>query len=93
MVESEEDLAEVIGHEFAHVAAKHVNEKFSQEILIRGTAAASIATGGQRYITQSIGLIAYRLGNQLSTYAFTRKKEMEADHSRLIYTARAGYYP
>ncbi len=94
IVESEEDLAVVIGHELAHVAAKHVNEKLSQEILIRGGAAAAYySTGGQGYITQKIVLKAYGLGSQLGTFAFTRKKEMEADHIGLIYMARAGYDP
>ena len=94
IVESEEDLAVVIGHELAHVAAKHVNEKLSQEMLIKGGGvAASIATGGQGVITRNIVLNAYGLGAQVGTFAFTRKKEMEADHIGLIYMARADYDP
>lgn len=94
IVESEEDLAVVIGHELAHVAAKHVNERLSQDILIKGgSIAAAVATGGQEVLIRNAVMDAYGLGSQLGTYAFTRKKEIEADYIGLIYMARAGYDP
>lgn len=58
-------------------------------LLKGGAAAATITTGGQGYITHNIVLNAYGLGKQVGPYAFTRKKEMEADHIGLIYMARA----
>jgi len=94
IAKSEEDLAVVIGHELAHVAAKHVNEKLSQEMLIQGAGqAAAMATSGQGYYTRKILLDVYGLGSQVGTFAFTRKKEMEADYIGLIYMARAVYDP
>ncbi len=94
VVESEDDLAIVIGHEIAHVAAKHVNERLSKQQLgqVTGIGLAVITTG-QAPLVQGAILDAYGLGSSMGGLGFNRKMEKEADEIGLIYAARAGYNP
>jgi predicted Zn-dependent protease len=94
IVENDDQLASVLAHEIAHVAAKHVNERLSQDMAIQG---GGIVVGGIMSTSGSIPanavLNAYGLSSTLTATAFDRGKEKEADHIGLIYMARAGYNP
>lgn len=89
---NDDELAVVMGHEIAHVAARHVNERASQQMgmqvggVLIGAVLGS-GTGGQ------IAQQAYGLGSGLAGLSFSRGMEQEADHIGLIYAARAGYDP
>ncbi len=96
IVENDDQLASVIGHEIGHVTAKHVHENLSQQLamqtggMIGGI--AMLGTGAGLLGTEAV-MSAYGLGAQGMGAAFDRKKEKEADHIGLMYMAHAGYDP
>ena len=97
VVQKDSDLAVILGHEIAHVAARHVNERLSKDKLIQGGGlAVLIATSGTStgYGTQNALSSIYGLGTQIGvTLPFNRAMEREADMIGLMYMARAGYNP
>lgn len=96
IIDNEDELASVIAHEIAHVTAKHVHERLSQEMLMNtgGLAAGVVvAASGAPPLTTSTVLNAYNLSSGIQALAFDRKKEKEADYIGLMYMARAGYDP
>ena len=94
VAKTKDDLAIVIGHEIAHVSAKHVNERLSKAIIGNSVGAGlSILTGGGATLTGGAIMTAYGFGSQLGGLGFNRRMETEADEIGLIYAARAGYDP
>ncbi|MBQ0115799.1 MAG: M48 family metallopeptidase, partial [Bacteroidales bacterium] len=95
LVQSDADLAVVIGHEVAHAVAKHSNERMSQQMLAQyGANALSIFTAGKSTATQAIAQQVYGLGaNYGIMQPFSRKHESEADYMGLILMSIAGYNP
>ncbi|HJQ85576.1 MAG TPA: M48 family metallopeptidase [Candidatus Binatia bacterium] len=86
-------LAVVLGHEIAHVLARHGAERISQGLVAQagGTVLGTIFGG-----SPSAGMIltAYGVGAQLGVLLpYSRTQESEADHIGLILMARAGYDP
>lgn len=96
IIENDDQLASVLAHEIAHVAARHTHERFSQAMLAQtGSYAlqgAMVGSGSSIYGTNAI-LQAYGLGAGIGVIAFDRGKEQEADQIGLMYMARAGYHP
>jgi len=90
---NEAGLAAVMGHEIAHVIARHGAQRLTQDMLIglgMTAAAISMADRSQR------GLILGALGLGVTlgvSLPFSRSMEAEADEIGLIYMARAGYDP
>lgn len=91
----EEGVAVVMGHEVAHVIARHGAERISQGIAtnLAGAALQSAVSEktveAQAAILQGYGLVA-TAGVLLP---FSRKHEYEADYIGLILMAKAGYNP
>lgn len=89
------EVASVMGHEVAHVIARHSGERLSQNMLISGgllAAQAGIAgqdAGERQAIMAALGIGA-TVGVQLP---FSRAHESEADRIGLILMAEAGYDP
>ncbi len=88
-------LAAVIGHEIAHVVAKHGNERMSQALLTQmGGTALSAALSSQPQATQQLLMTAFGAGAQVGVLLpFSRLQESEADRLGLIFMAMAGYDP
>ncbi|MGB5246346.1 MAG: M48 family metallopeptidase [Woeseia sp.] len=95
VTQNQHQLAAVLGHEVAHVTARHANERASRAVVtgVPIEIAAILLGGG--YSNQTRG--AYEA---LSTGAalgimnpFSRKQETEADIVGLHYMARAGFDP
>lgn len=90
---SEPGLAAVIGHEVAHVVARHSGERVSQQIL------AGAAVAGAGYLLHRDGedgalpTAALGAGALVATRAWSRAQELEADRLGAIFMARAGYDP
>ena len=96
IVHNDDQLASVLAHEIAHVAAKHVNERLSQGMAIQGgglIVGGIMSTTGAGSLTSNAVLEAYGLTTGITATGFDRKKEKEADHIGVIYMARAGYNP
>lgn len=96
IVHNDDQLASVLAHEIGHVAAKHVNERLSQQMAMQGgglLVGGLVAGSGAGSLTSNAVLEAYGLSSNLTAIGFDRKKEAEADHIGLMYMARAGYNP
>ncbi len=96
--ENEDQLASVIAHEIAHVAARHTHERYSQQMMLRPLGVATsvgvgTTIGGAGIYVPSVGSTAGGGVTALTQSAFDRKKELEADHIGLMYMAKAGYDP
>lgn len=96
IAQTDDEIASVIAHEIAHVTAKHVHEKLSQEMAVNTVGAVGMIGMG---VSGTPGLTvlaleqAYGLTTGVGALAFDRKKEKEADYIGLMYMARAGYDP
>lgn len=95
VTQNEAGLATVMGHEIAHVFAKHGSERMSQQLVVQlGGVALSTALKNQPEATQSIFTSAFTVGSQVGLLLpYSRKHENEADHLGLIFMAMAGYDP
>lgn len=95
VTENQHQLAAVLGHEVAHVTARHANERASRAAVAGvGIDIAAILLGGG-YSNQTRGAYeALSAGAALGIMnPFSRKQETEADIVGLHYMARAGFDP
>ncbi len=93
---TDDELAAVIAHEIAHVTAKHINQKLSQQMAVNTVGvvgAIGMGAAGTPWLTAAALERAYGLTAGVGVLAFDRKKEMEADFIGMMYMARAGYEP
>lgn len=92
---TDDELAVVLGHEIAHVAAHHGNERLSRELLISGaTTGLAFGLGSYDPKTRNALLAAVGMGTQVGiSLPYSRRNENEADAIGLIYAAQAGYDP
>ena len=95
VVKSDADLAVVMGHEVAHVAAGHGNERISQQVLAAGGALAlQMGTRDLDSSDRQLIMAAYGAGATIGVMLpYSRYHESEADEIGLIYAAKAGYDP
>ena len=93
VAEDSDGLAVVMGHEIAHVIARHGAERMSQGLATQlGANVLSAAVGGSP--GGNVLLAAYGLGAQVGVLLpYSRTQESEADHIGLILMAEAGYDP
>lgn len=101
---NEDELSAVLGHEIAHVLARHTDPDPADEtrkaIIEMGALMAGVAVAaatenpnlGQNAgrMTQSL---SRELGNAIARYPYSRERELEADHIGLFLMAKAGYEP
>jgi predicted Zn-dependent protease len=95
IVESDDELAAVVGHEIAHVLLRHANQRMSAEILRAiGAAATVVATDDMEDDDRALVLAAYGVGSQVGVMLpYSRHHESQADHLGLMIAARSGYDP
>ncbi|MBQ8423566.1 MAG: M48 family metallopeptidase [Coprobacter sp.] len=95
IVESEDELAVVVGHEVAHAVAKHSNERMSQELMTQyGATLLSSAVSNKSEKVQLLANTVYGLGAQYGVMLpYSRKHESEADYMGLVFMTMAGYNP
>ncbi|ABV38011.1 peptidase M48, Ste24p [Shewanella sediminis HAW-EB3] len=95
VAENEHQLATVIGHEVAHVLAKHSNEQVSRAQLSGiGMQIADAALGAGGISNKELYMAALGLGAQVGfILPYGRKQESEADIMGVELMARAGFDP
>lgn len=93
ITQNESGLAAVIGHEVAHVVARHSGERMSRGLVTAGAVAGAAAIiegrGGNGALAGGIigaGALVY-------SRKFSRSQELESDKLGALYMARAGYDP
>jgi predicted Zn-dependent protease len=88
-------LAAVMGHEVAHVIARHGAERLSQDLLVNVGLAGTLAALSNRdpKTVQSVGALLGAGASVGLLLPWGRSQESEADHLGLIYMAKAGYDP
>lgn len=85
---SEAELASVLGHEIAHVTARHPQKRQTQSVLASVLATGAAIATGSSAIAQlaNVGAGAWLQG-------YGRDNELEADRLGLKFAAKAGYRP
>ena len=93
LVDSDDQIAALLGHGYAHVRYNHAGERFSQTSLAKpGSTIAQVlrdseADGAEIKAVLGLGV------NGADHLPFSRKHELEADKFGLRYMNRAGYSP
>lgn len=93
--QDESGVAAVMGHEVAHVLARHGSERMSQQqALSIGSVALMAAVSGSSPVVKEGVMQAYGVGAQVGVLLpYSRSHELEADRIGMILMAKAGYDP
>lgn len=86
-ITSEAQLAGILAHEIAHVAAYHAIKRQQWSILSMLSAAAVATQTGGRGLGESL------MAQQMAMRGYTRSSEDQADRLGMRYAAQAGYDP
>lgn len=91
-LQSEAELAAVLGHEAVHAAARHTAKQITRsQIMQLGVATTAIATSDSDYGNLYAGGASLLAQVGLSKYG--RSAELESDHYGMQYMSKAGYDP
>ena len=86
---SDDEVAQVMGHEIAHALREHARERVGKSVATRG----AIELGSALLGLKGLGRAAADMGGELLSLKFGRDDESEADKIGLDLAARAGYNP
>lgn len=89
---SEAELAAVMGHEIVHAAARHGAQAMQRGLLLQGAVFAT-AVAAQRKQFGGLAVGAANVAAQLVNQRYGRNAELESDRYGMIYMSRAGYDP
>lgn len=89
---SEAELAAVMGHEIVHAAARHGAKSMERGILLQG-AMIAVGIGAQNTDYANLIVGGAQLGAQLTSSKYGRDAESESDFYGMQYMKKAGYDP
>jgi predicted Zn-dependent protease len=87
-LETEEQLAGVLGHEIGHVVARHGAERIAKMELTQGLTGAAVVASGDYSTAQA----AQMIGN-LVNMSYGRDQELQSDELGVRFMVEAGYDP
>jgi predicted Zn-dependent protease len=91
-INSEAELAAVLGHEIVHAAARHTAQQMSKGMLMQGlVVATSVATSDSDYGNLAVG--GAGIAAQMAMMKYGRSAELESDKYGMRYMSKAGYDP
>ena len=91
-LDSEAELAAVLGHEIVHAAARHSAQQMERGMLLQGLIlATAVATSDSDYGNLAVG--GANVASQLINQRYSREAELEADFYGMQYMSEAGYDP
>jgi predicted Zn-dependent protease len=91
-INSEAELAAVLGHEIVHAAARHSAKQMERGIWLQAAVVGTaIATGDSGYSDLAVG--GASVGAQLLSQTYGRGAELESDLYGMRYMSKAGYDP
>lgn len=93
-LESEDQLAGILGHEIGHVIARHSAERMAEQQLMEGLTGAAVMATYDPYnpASQRSAEVARYIGNLVSM-KFGRDQELESDDLGVRLMMEAGYDP
>ena len=89
---SEAELAAVMGHEIVHAAARHGAKSMERGVFLQG-AMIAVGIGAQNTNYSNLLVGASQLGAQLTRSKYGRDAESESDFYGMNYMKKAGYDP
>ena len=94
-LDSEAELAAVLGHEIVHADAAHGARAQSKGMLTQiGAVVSRVILGSVgSTTTREVALMVPALGAQLLSQKYSRDAELEADEYGMLYMSEAGYNP
>ncbi len=92
LVDNDDQLAVVMGHEIAHVTSRHGAERMSQAQLA-GLGGVAVAVASDDSENKQLYQLGYTALATLGTLGYSRLQESEADAIGLRFAAGAGYDP
>jgi predicted Zn-dependent protease len=91
-INSEAELAAVLGHEIVHAAARHSAKQMERGTWLQiGVIGTAILTGDSGYSDLAVG--GASVGAQLLSQSYGRGAELESDEYGMRYMSAAGYDP
>lgn len=94
LIQNEDELAGVLGHEISHVVQRHSARRQRKSVLPSILAAPGVLLGGTLGGELGDKIAAPFLGaGRIYLASFSRKQEMEADNLGIELAAKAGYQP
>ncbi|MCB2228060.1 MAG: M48 family metalloprotease [Desulfarculaceae bacterium] len=89
---SEDELAGVMGHEIGHVTARHAVAGYTRQVLLTGALLGlALAMGDNEYAPAA--LAAAGVAGNLMMLSYSRDQERQADQLGYEYMTKAGYNP
>ncbi len=88
-LETEAQLAAILGHETTHVVARHSMAQMSKRKVMNVATLATLASGAAPPEVMQLTMIT----NQVMSMQYSRQDEKESDLTRLDYMVAAGYDP
>jgi predicted Zn-dependent protease len=93
-LETEGQLAGVLGHEIGHVLGRHSAAQMAKSQLFQGLAgAAAVGTYDPEHPSSQMGGMAAAMAAQMVTLKYGRNDELESDRLGVRFMADAGYDP
>jgi Zn-dependent protease with chaperone function len=86
LIESDDELACILGHELGHIKANHLRGRTKQALIWQGLTGLALALGQGKG-----GVIGSQMLGNLAMLRYGRKQELEADMCGLKFARDAGY--